>query len=97
MKPGLTSRISFLIILLTMILSACCRNDSEQDKPVFLYWGAESSPPCHAFAATVFRSPAVIQRSRLFVRPYPDGDLPNAHAAGERFGDSVCRAVLKSV
>ena len=55
-------------------------------KPIYLYWGAEWCPPCHAIAATVFTAPEFIERSRLFVPVYLDGDEPNAQAIGERFG-----------
>ncbi len=55
-------------------------------KPVYLYWGAEWCPPCHAIKATVFRSPDFVERSRLFIPVYLDGDTENAQAAGERFG-----------
>ena len=54
-------------------------------KPVFLYWGAEWCPPCHAINNTVFRSAHFIARSRSFVPVYLDGDTPNAQAAGDRF------------
>ena len=57
-------------------------------KPVFLYWGAVWCPPCHAINNTVFKSPAFVERSRLFVPVYLDGDTPNAQAAGERFAVS---------
>ncbi len=57
-----------------------------QDKPIYLYWGAEWCPPCHAIKATVFRSPEFISRSHLFVAVYIDGDSENAQAEGERFG-----------
>jgi thioredoxin-related protein len=56
------------------------------EKPVYLYWGAEWCPPCHAIKATVFRSPEFIERSKLFVPVYLDGDYENAQAAGQRFG-----------
>lgn len=59
---------------------------AESGKPIYLYWGAEWCPPCHAIAATVFRSPEFIDRSKLFVPVYLDGDKPDAQAAGERFG-----------
>ncbi len=58
----------------------------ESGKPVYLYWGAEWCPPCHAIAATVFKSPEFIERSKLFVPVYLDGDDENAQAEGERFG-----------
>ncbi len=59
---------------------------AREDKPIFLYWGAEWCPPCHEIKATVFRSRAFIERSRLFVAVYLDGDGENAQALGERFG-----------
>ncbi len=55
-------------------------------KPLFLYWGAEWCPPCHLVKATVFRSPEFIERSRLFVPVYLDGDTDDAQQTGERFG-----------
>jgi len=58
----------------------------EQGKPIFLYWGAVWCPPCHEIKATVFRSREFIERSRLFVPVYLDGDSENAQALGEKFG-----------
>jgi len=58
----------------------------ESGKPIYLYWGAEWCPPCHAIAATVFKSTEFIERSRLFVPVYLDGDTENAQAIGEEFG-----------
>ena len=55
-------------------------------KPIYLYWGAVWCPPCHAISATVFKDPEFIERSRLFVPVYLDGDTVNAQEAGERFG-----------
>jgi protein disulfide-isomerase len=55
-------------------------------RPIYLYWGAVWCPPCHAIAATVFKSPEFIERSKLFVPVYLDGDSENAQAYGERFG-----------
>lgn len=57
----------------------------QTDKPIFLYWGAQWCPPCHAIAATVFKSNDFINRSRSFVAVYLDGDKLNAQAAGESF------------
>ena len=45
-----------------------------EGKPIYLYWGAEWCPPCHAIKATVFRSAEFIRRSKLFVPVYLDGD-----------------------
>lgn len=58
----------------------------ESGKPIYLYWGAVWCPPCHAIAATIFKSPEFIERSRLFVPVYLDGDTANAQAYGEKFG-----------
>jgi thioredoxin-related protein len=58
----------------------------EQGKPIFLYWGAAWCPPCNEIKATVFRSREFIDRSKLFVPVYLDGDSENAQALGEKFG-----------
>lgn len=58
----------------------------ESGKPIYLYWGAVWCPPCHAIAATIFKSPEFIERSKLFVPVYLDGDTTNAQVYGERFG-----------
>ena len=44
------------------------------DKPIYLYWGAVWCPPCYAISATVFKSPEFLERSKLFVPVYLDGD-----------------------
>lgn len=56
-----------------------------ENKPVYLYWGAKWCPPCHAIAATVFKSKSFIDRSRSFIAVYLDGDADDAQAMGERF------------
>ena len=58
----------------------------ESGKPVYLYWGAVWCPPCHAISATIFKSPEFIERSKLFVPVYLDGDTENAQVYGEKFG-----------
>lgn len=58
----------------------------ESGKPIYLYWGAVWCPPCHAISATIFKSPEFIDRSRLFIPVYLDGDTENAQAYGEKFG-----------
>lgn len=58
----------------------------EEDKPVFLYWGADWCPYCNQIKATVFSRRAFIDRSRLFVPVYLDGDLKQAQKIGERYG-----------
>ena len=58
----------------------------ESGKPIYLYWGAVWCPPCHAISATIFKSPEFLERSKLFVPVYLDGDTENAQAYGEKFG-----------
>lgn len=58
----------------------------ESGKPLYLYWGAVWCPPCHAISATIFKSPEFLERSKLFVPVYLDGDTENAQAYGEQFG-----------
>jgi thiol-disulfide isomerase/thioredoxin len=59
---------------------------AEQDKPLFLYWGAAWCPPCNQIKATIFSRPEFVQKSRLFVPVYLDGDTQRAQKLGERFG-----------
>ncbi len=56
-----------------------------ENKPVFLYWGASWCPPCHQLKATVFSRPDFIEKSRLFVPVYLDGDDPGAQKWGDVF------------
>jgi len=55
------------------------------NKPVFLYWGAVWCPPCNQIKATVFNRQDFIERSKLFVPVYLDGDTPGAQKLGARF------------
>ena len=65
-----------------------------QNKPVFLYWGAKWCPPCHELKATVFSRPDFIEKLKLFVAVYLDGDDPGAQKWGEKFGVSGYPTVL---
>ena len=51
-----------------------------------LYWGAEWCPPCHQLKVTIFKERSFIDRSRLFVPVYLDGDTDSAQRHAERFG-----------
>ncbi len=57
----------------------------KENKPLFLYWGAVWCPPCNQVKATVFSRADFIERSRLFVPVYIDGDAPAAQKLGSRF------------
>ena len=58
----------------------------DEDKPIFLYWGAAWCPPCHQIKATIFSKPEFIAKSKLFVPVYLDGDTEQAQKLGDRFG-----------
>jgi thioredoxin-related protein len=55
------------------------------NKPVFLYWGAVWCPPCNQIKATVFNRPDFVERSKLFVPVYLDGDTPGAQKLAAQF------------
>jgi thiol-disulfide isomerase/thioredoxin len=65
-----------------------------QNKPVFLYWGAKWCPPCHELKATVFSRPDFIEKLKLFIPVYLDGDDPGAQKWGDKFGVSGYPTVL---
>ena len=48
-------------------------------------FGIRPADECHAISATVFKSPEFLERSKLFVPVYLDGDTENAQAYGEKF------------
>lgn len=55
------------------------------NKPVFLYWGAVWCPPCNQVKATVFNRQDFIERSKLVIPVYLDGDTPGAQKLGAQF------------
>jgi thiol:disulfide interchange protein len=66
-------------------LNAAFAAAAAQNKPVFLYWGAEWCPPCHDLKAHVFSRTDFQQKLRQFVPVYLDGDAEGAQQAGAEF------------
>jgi len=66
-------------------LEAAFARAGIEKKPVFLYWGAAWCPYCKDLKANVFSRPDFIEKSRLFVPVYLDGDDTGAQKAGEQF------------
>ncbi|WP_456404077.1 thioredoxin family protein [Thiolapillus sp.] len=67
-------------------VEAAFEQAKKNNKPVFLYWGAAWCPPCNQLKATLFKNPAFIRKTRLFVPVYLDGDTQAAQKLGEQFG-----------
>jgi thiol-disulfide isomerase/thioredoxin len=57
----------------------------EQQRPVFLYWGAVWCPPCNRVKADIFARDEFIARSRQVLCVHVDGDSPGAQALGEQY------------
>jgi len=66
-------------------VTAAFAEAARQNKPVFLYWGAQWCPPCHELKAYVFSRADFRDRIRQFVPVYLDGDAPGAQQAAEEF------------
>jgi thiol-disulfide isomerase/thioredoxin len=66
-------------------VNAAFARAAAEGKPVFLYWGAVWCPPCHELKATVFSRPEFIEKMKLFVPVYIDGDAPGAQKWGDEF------------
>ncbi|MCH6552301.1 MAG: thioredoxin family protein [Planctomycetes bacterium] len=56
----------------------------REGKPLFLYWGAVWCPPCNQIKSTIFSQRAFIEKTKLFVPVYLDGDTESAQIWGER-------------
>jgi thioredoxin-related protein len=66
-------------------IDAAFREAAAANKPVLLYWGAVWCPPCHQLKATVFIRRDFIEKTRLFVPVYLDGDDPGAQKWADQF------------
>ena len=58
----------------------------EENKPLFLYWGAVWCPPCHYLKTKIFTREEFVAQTRSTVPVYLDGDTERAQIYGERFG-----------
>ena len=66
-------------------VDAAFKSAQTANKPVLLYWGAQWCPPCKQLKSAVFSRPDFIEKSKLFVDVYLDGDLPDAQKFGDEF------------
>jgi len=66
-------------------VDAAFASAQQSGKPVLLYWGAQWCPPCKQLKSAVFSRPDFIEKSKLFVAVYLDGDLPDAQKWGDVF------------
>ncbi|MEO8061226.1 MAG: thioredoxin family protein [Pseudomonadota bacterium] len=66
-------------------VDAAFKSAQATNKPVLLYWGAQWCPPCKQLKSAVFNRPDFIEKSKLFVDVYLDGDLPDAQKYGDEF------------
>ena len=66
-------------------VEAAFKSAQASNKPVLLYWGAQWCPPCKQLKSAVFSRPDFIEKSKLFVAVYLDGDLPDAQKWGDTF------------
>ncbi len=58
----------------------------EENKPLFLYWGAVWCPPCHYLKTKIFTREEFVAQTREMVPVYLDGDTERAQIYGEQFG-----------
>src|SRR5579863_3069510 len=66
----------------------------QQNRPLLVFWGAAWCPYCQALKKTVFTRADFIEKSKLFIPVYLDGDLPGAQAWGEKLKVTAYPTVL---
>lgn len=58
----------------------------EQNRPLFMFWSAEWCPDCAQVKGTIFNQRSFIDRTRLFLPVWLDGDTDQGQQLGDRFG-----------
>jgi thioredoxin-related protein len=66
-------------------VAAAFAQAKNDNKPLFLYWGAVWCPPCNQVKSTIFTRADFIDSSRGFVPVYLDGDTPSAQRHGKQY------------
>src|SRR5690349_10371355 len=56
----------------------------KENRPLFLYWGAVWCPPCNQIKKTIFTRREFIEKTKLFLPVYLDGDTESAQVWGDR-------------
>ena len=87
-SPTVASHAEQAIAWETGDVDAAFAKAKAENKPLFLYWGAVWCPPCNEVKATIFTRQDFIERARLFVPVYIDGDARGAQQQGARFNVS---------
>jgi thioredoxin-related protein len=75
-------------------LQAAFDRAGAENKPLFLYWGAVWCPPCNQIKKTIFTRPEFIEKTRLFVPVYLDGDTESAQVWADKLGVSGYPSML---
>ncbi len=56
----------------------------QENRPLFVYWGAVWCPPCNSVKSTIFKDADFIQSTRDYIAVYLDGDTEEAQKWGEK-------------
>ncbi|MDH3399872.1 MAG: thioredoxin family protein [Chromatiales bacterium] len=58
----------------------------EENRPLFMFWSAEWCPDCAQVKGTIFNQRSFIDRTRLFLPVWLDGDTDRGQQFGDQFG-----------
>lgn len=58
----------------------------QENRPLFMFWSAEWCPDCAQVKGTIFNQRSFIDRTRLFLPIWLDGDTDQGQQLGDRFG-----------